>query len=160
MRILNKMTGLVLASLLFATSCSEQDLLDLNVNQNAVEDIDMQYLFSLATLRIGGEYENTRANMLYAATMIQHTASTAGYFSGDKYFYSAQYSGAYMERHFTDVIDHRKGESPNTQVFQSAPKRGFGTSGSWWRSVGSTNQFTGRNSCPGRLSHRRWDGTD
>ncbi|MAN87785.1 MAG: SusD/RagB family nutrient-binding outer membrane lipoprotein [Algoriphagus sp.] len=104
MRILNKMTGLVLASLLFATSCSEQDLLDLNVNQNAVEDIDMQYLFSLATLRIGGEYENTRANMLYAATMIQHTASTAGYFSGDKYFYSAQYSGAYMERHFTDVI--------------------------------------------------------
>ncbi|TFV94143.1 SusD/RagB family nutrient-binding outer membrane lipoprotein [Algoriphagus kandeliae] len=104
MRILNKMTGLMLASLLFATSCSEQDLLDLNINQNAVEDIDMQYLFSLGTLRIGGEYENTRANMLYAATMIQHTASTAGYFSGDKYFYSAQYSGAYMERHFTDVI--------------------------------------------------------
>lgn len=98
------MTGLMLASLLFATSCSEQDLLDLNINQNAVENIDMQYLFSLGTLRIGGEYENTRANMLYAATMIQHTASTAGYFSGDKYFYSAQYSGAYMERHFTDVI--------------------------------------------------------
>ena len=94
----------MLASLLLATSCSEQDLLDLNVNQNAVENIDMQYLFSLGTLRIGGEYENTRANMLYAATMIQHTASTAGYFSGDKYFYSAQYSGAYMERHFTDVI--------------------------------------------------------
>ncbi|WP_288369377.1 SusD/RagB family nutrient-binding outer membrane lipoprotein [uncultured Algoriphagus sp.] len=104
MRISNKITGLMLASMLFATSCSEQDLLDLNINQNAVEDIDMQYLFSLGTLRIGGEYENTRANMLYAATMIQHTASTAGYFSGDKYFYSAQYSGAYMERHFTDVI--------------------------------------------------------
>lgn len=92
------------ASLLMATSCSEQDLLDLNINDNAVESIDMQYLFSLGTLRIGGEYENTRANMLYAATMIQHTASTASYFSGDKYFYSAQYSGAYMERHYTDVV--------------------------------------------------------
>ena len=67
-------------------------------------DIDMAYLVSTGTLRIAGEYENTRANMLYAATMIQHTASTAGYFSGDKYFYNAQYSGAYMERHFTDVI--------------------------------------------------------
>ena len=104
MRIANKTKGLMLAALLMATSCSEQDLLDLNVNRNAVESIDMQYLFSLGTLRIGGEYENTRANMLYAATMIQHTASTASYFSGDKYFYSAQYSGAYMERHFTDVV--------------------------------------------------------
>jgi len=104
MRLRNKITGLMLGALLLGTSCNEQDLLDLNINENAVEDIDMRYLFSLGTLRIGGEYENTRANMLYAATMIQHTASTAGYFSGDKYFYSAQYSGAYMERHFTDVI--------------------------------------------------------
>ena len=104
MRLRNKLTGLMLGALLLGTSCNEQDLLDLNINENAVEDIDMRYLFSLGTLRIGGEYENTRANMLYAATMIQHTASTAGYFSGDKYFYSAQYSGAYMERHFTDVI--------------------------------------------------------
>jgi hypothetical protein len=85
-------------------SCNKQDLVDLNIDRNSVSEIDQAYLFSTGTLRIAGEYENTRANMLYAATMIQHTASTAGYFSGDKYFYSAQYSGAYMERHFTDVI--------------------------------------------------------
>ncbi|MFZ9687675.1 MAG: SusD/RagB family nutrient-binding outer membrane lipoprotein, partial [Chitinophagaceae bacterium] len=85
-------------------SCNKQDLVDLNIDKNAVSDMDQAYLFSTGTLRIAGEYENTRANMLYAATMIQHTASTASYFSGDKYFYSAQYSGAYMERHFTDVI--------------------------------------------------------
>lgn len=94
----------MMAAAIVATSCSEDDLLDLNVNQNAVTEIDMSYLFSLATLNIGGEYENTRANMLYAATMIQHTASTAGYFSGDKYFYNPGYSGAYMERHFTAVV--------------------------------------------------------
>jgi len=85
-------------------SCNKQDLVDLNIDRNSVSEIDQAYLFSTGTLRIAGEYENTRANMLYAATMIQHTASTASYFSGDKYFYSAQYSGAYMERHFTDVI--------------------------------------------------------
>jgi len=101
---MNKIFTAGLIASLALTSCSKQDLVDLNNNPNAVSDIDPAYLFSTATLRIAGEYENTRANMLYAATMIQHTASTAGYFSGDKYFYSAQYSGAYMERHFTDVL--------------------------------------------------------
>jgi hypothetical protein len=104
MKSIYKITGLLLAVILSFTSCNEQELLDLNIDKNAVTDIDMQYLFSLATLRIAGEYENTRANMLYAATSIQHTSSLAGYFSGDKYFYNAQYSGAYMERHYTDVI--------------------------------------------------------
>jgi hypothetical protein len=104
MKKLHKIVGLLLAGALTFSSCDEQALLDLNVDPNAVTDMDMRYLFSLATLRIGGEYENTRANMLYSATMIQHTASLAGYFSGDKYFYNAQYSGAYMERHYTDVI--------------------------------------------------------
>ncbi len=96
--------GLVLTSLFILNACNEDDLVELNTNPNAVTSMDPAFLLTTATLRIGGEYENTRANMLYAATMIQHTASTAGYFSGDKYYYNAQYSGAYMERHFTDVI--------------------------------------------------------
>ncbi|EKB48544.1 SusD/RagB family nutrient-binding outer membrane lipoprotein [Cecembia lonarensis] len=104
MNAIRKITGLLLAVTLTFSSCDEQALFDMNIDPNAVTDMDMQYLFSLATLRIAGEYENTRANMLYAATMIQHTSSLAGYFSGDKYFYNAQYSGAYMERHYTDVI--------------------------------------------------------
>ncbi len=104
MKRANKITGFFLMLTLIFSSCDENALMDLNVDQNAVSDMDMSYLFSLATLRIGGEYENTRANMLYAATAIQHTASLAGYFSGDKYYYSPQYSGAYMERHYTDVI--------------------------------------------------------
>jgi hypothetical protein len=88
---------------LVLVSC-KKDITDLNINKNAATEMDMAYLVSNGTLRIAGEYENTRANMLYSATMIQHTASTAGYFSGDRYLYNAQYSGAYMERHFTDVI--------------------------------------------------------
>jgi hypothetical protein len=104
MKAIYKITGLLLAATLIFTSCDEDALLDLNTDPNAVTDMDNQYLFSLATLRIAGEYENTRANMLYAATMIQHTSSLAGYFSGDKYFYNAQYSGAYMETHYTGVI--------------------------------------------------------
>jgi hypothetical protein len=108
-------------------SCSKEALADLNVDPNAVNDIDMQYLLTLATLRVGGEYENTRVNMLYAAPMIQHTASTAGYFSGDKYFFNAGYSGAYMERQFTDVIkllseviSKTKGDASKSNIFAVA----------------------------------------
>ncbi len=101
--ILSKSAAWISLALVMA-SCNKEELTTLNIDRNSVSEMDQAYLFSTATLRIAGEYENTRANMLYAATMIQHTASTAGYFSGDKYFYSAQYSGAYMERHFTDVI--------------------------------------------------------
>jgi hypothetical protein len=91
---MNKIATVSLSVLLLMSSCDKQKLADLNVDPNSVSQMDQAFLFSTGTLRIAGEYENTRANMLYAATMIQHTASTAGYFSGDKYFYNAQYSGA------------------------------------------------------------------
>ena len=73
--------SMIIALFVMVESCSKDALTDLNVDPNAVTDIDMQYLFTLGTLRVGAEYENTRALMLYAAPMIQHTASTAGYFS-------------------------------------------------------------------------------
>jgi hypothetical protein len=100
--ILNGAAALFLA--IGSQSCDSDKLASINVDRNAVTSMDMAYLLSTATLRIGGEYENTRANMLYAATMIQHSASSAGYFSGDKYFYNPQYSGAYMETHYTNVV--------------------------------------------------------
>lgn len=103
MKNIIKKTGIFFIAAAFMVSCSKDKLAELNINPNGVSDLDMAYLMSLATLRIGGEYENTRANMLYAATMIQHSASTADYFSGDKYFYNSQYSGAYMETHYTGI---------------------------------------------------------
>ena len=103
MKKIVQMIFTITTMVLVLVSC-KKDITDLNVDKNAATEMDMAYLVSNGTLRIAGEYENTRANMLYSATMIQHTASTAGYFSGDRYLYSAQYSGAYMERHFTDVI--------------------------------------------------------
>ncbi|MDR7131085.1 hypothetical protein J2X69_003444 [Algoriphagus sp. 4150] len=105
MKIKNTLGTVLLASaMLFSTACSEDALLDLNIDQNSATDIDMAYLFSLGTLRIGAEFENTRVSMLYAATMIQQIGSTSSYFSGDKYFYNAAYSGSYMESHYTGIM--------------------------------------------------------
>ena len=105
MKIKNTL-GIVLmsATMLFSNACSEDALLDLNTDKNSATDIDMAYLFSLGTLRIGAEYENTRVSMLYAATMIQQIGSTASYFSGDRYLYNAAYSGSYMESHYTGIM--------------------------------------------------------
>ncbi|MCX8480301.1 MAG: SusD/RagB family nutrient-binding outer membrane lipoprotein, partial [Sediminibacterium sp.] len=92
-----------IAIMLFLISC-KKDITDLNINKNAATSIDPLYLVSTGLLRIGGEYENTRAVSIYASPLIQHTASTSNLWSGDKYWYNPEYSGAYMERHFTDVI--------------------------------------------------------
>ena len=89
MKKIVQMIFAITTMVLVFVSC-KKDITDLNVDKNAATEMDMAFLVSNGTLRIAGEYENTRANMLYAATMIQHTASTAGYFSGDRYLYSAQ----------------------------------------------------------------------
>jgi hypothetical protein len=101
--ILYKISLMFIATV-FVASCNKDALVDLNNNPNAVTEMDPAFLLTTALLRIGGEYENTRAPMIYASTMMQQTASTAGYFSGDKYFYNAQYSGAYMEAHYPGLI--------------------------------------------------------
>lgn len=101
---LKKITLTLLAGVLLG-SCDENKLIELNTNKNASTEIDLQYLFSLGQLRVAGSrYESWRTNLIYSSTMIQHNASLQGYWSGDKYYYNAQYSGAYWERHFPDAI--------------------------------------------------------
>lgn len=91
-------------SVLISTGCDTDELVELNINKNAVTELDPSYLFTKATLSLNGEYEMTRALSIYSAPMIQHIASTASYFSGDKYYYSSQYSGAFMETQYDNVI--------------------------------------------------------
>ena len=91
-------------SMLILTGCDSDELTELNVNKNAVTEMDPSYLFTRATLAINGEYEMTRVLSIYSAPIIQHIASTASYFSGDKYYYSSQYSGAFMETQYSNVI--------------------------------------------------------
>lgn len=86
-------------------SCDEQKLVDLNINKNAPTDVDMRYLLAYGQLRVAGSrYESWRTNLIYSSTMIQHNATLQGYWSGDKYYYNAQYSGAYWEAHFPNPI--------------------------------------------------------
>ncbi|GHB85864.1 SusD/RagB family nutrient-binding outer membrane lipoprotein [Persicitalea jodogahamensis] len=123
-----KTTVLALLSVLTLNSCDNEKLLDLNVNKNASTDIDQRYLLSLGMLQVAGDrYESWRTNLIYSSTMIQHNATLAGYWSGDKYYYNAQYSGAFWEANYpgsiktlTQVVDQTKGKPESANTFAAA----------------------------------------
>jgi len=100
-----KMFSLMLAGLLFVSSCDTDELLELNENPNAAGEIDPAYMLSNAQLQIAGDrYETWRGMLIYSSTMIQHMAALATYWSGDKYLYNSQYSGALYERAYGSYV--------------------------------------------------------
>jgi hypothetical protein len=123
-----KIIALTLLSVLTLNSCDEDKLIELNTNRNASTEIDMRYLLSLGMLQVAGDrYESWRTNLIYSSTMIQHNATLAGYWSGDKYYYNPQYSGAYWEAHFpgaiktlTHVVEETKDDPQAANTFAAA----------------------------------------
>ncbi|MFT7309008.1 MAG: hypothetical protein ACI964_001592 [Spirosomataceae bacterium] len=100
-----KNIGLTVLACFALSSCDEAKLTELNINKNASTDIDLNFLLAYGQTRVAGSrYESWRTNLIYSSTMVQHNATLQGYWSGDKYYYNAQYSGAYWERHFPDAI--------------------------------------------------------
>lgn len=78
---------------------------ELNVNPNAANEINPNFQFTYVQLTTSGErYENWRAVLIYSSTMIQHFATTCGYWNGDKYTYNAGYSSSLFDRNYTNCI--------------------------------------------------------
>ncbi|MFY0650577.1 MAG: SusD/RagB family nutrient-binding outer membrane lipoprotein [Cyclobacteriaceae bacterium] len=112
------------ALVLVGPSCSNEDLLDLNINPNASNEIDLKFLFADGVMEMSGSrYESWRANLIYSSTMMQQNASLAGYWSGDKYLYNAGYSASQWERYYpnvletiTHVMDRTEGDPDNSNL--------------------------------------------
>ncbi len=103
MKTINKYFVLLLASLVL-WSCDD-GFEDLNENPNAATSLEPGPKLTAALLQTAGDrYENWRINLIYCSTMMQHHASTAGYWTGDKYTYNAQYSGSWWERAYGDRV--------------------------------------------------------
>ena len=49
-------------------------------------------------------YDNWRANLIYQSTMMQHIATTAGYWNGDKYTWNRGYCSSLMDRYYSNAI--------------------------------------------------------
>ncbi len=102
----NRYLAILAALMLVAPACSNDDLLDLNIDPNSSSDIDMTFLFATGIMETAGSrYESWRANLIYSSTMIQHNASLAGYWNGDKYTYNPGYSASQWERYYPDALE-------------------------------------------------------
>ncbi|WP_234567604.1 SusD/RagB family nutrient-binding outer membrane lipoprotein [Rhodohalobacter sp. 614A] len=105
MKYFNYLAAVTLTVLLFLSGCDTTNLHELNENPTVAEDIDPGFILAYTQLQVSGErYENWRTQLIYQSTMIQHLATTAGYWAGDKYTYDSAYSAALWDRAFTNYI--------------------------------------------------------
>lgn len=111
MKYLNKLVfiGLMVAAL---SSCDTDELHDLNINPQAVNEIDMNFLFSTAELGIASNgssgdnrYTDWRTNIGWCAHAIQQLGNAGGGIApGDKYTENAETNAAPFEFAYNDQL--------------------------------------------------------
>ena len=95
---------LAVFSMLFITSC-DKGFEDANVDPTYASSLDVKYKFPQTILYTAGQrYETWRGNFIYCSVMIQHLASTQGYWNGDKYTLSNSYAGAFWEAQYPQTV--------------------------------------------------------
>lgn len=96
---------LVAVALMLTTTACDDGFDEINTDPNAAIEIDPKFQFSWVQLRTsGGRYETWRAGLIYSASMLQHVATTCGYWSGDKYTYNPGYASSLFDRAYTDAV--------------------------------------------------------
>lgn len=94
----------IVLSVLILGACDE-GFEDLNVNPTKPVQVDVRNKLTAAQLYTSGErYENWRANLIYSSVMMQHFATTAGYWSGDKYTWNQGYASSMIDRIYGNAV--------------------------------------------------------
>lgn len=89
----------------FTFSACDEGFEEMNVNPLASSQIDPSSKFTATLLYTsGGRYEAWRANLIYSSTMVQHFATTAGYWSGDKYFWNRGYAASQFDAYYPSAV--------------------------------------------------------
>jgi len=91
---------------LVLSSCEfDKGFEELNVNPAKASQLDVANKFASVILQTsGGRYENWRASLIYQSVMIQHFSSTAGYWSGDRYFRNDGYATSLWDRYYPSAV--------------------------------------------------------
>ena len=103
---------------IFASCEFDKGFEEMNVNPNAAAQIGVGNKFAKTILDTsGGRYENWRNSLIYNSTLIQHFSTTAGYWSGDKYYRVNSYATSLWDRNYPscvkgieDIIDQLNSE--------------------------------------------------
>ena len=91
---------------LVLSSCEfDKGFEEMNVNPAKAPQINVANKFASAVLKTsGGRYENWRASLIYQSVMIQHFSSTAGYWSGDRYFRNDGYATSLWDQYYPNAV--------------------------------------------------------
>lgn len=93
MKYINKLVLFLLAGATCIVSCDTKELHDLNINPQAVTEIDLNYMFTAAELGIASagssgdnRYIDWRTNIGMTAYLVQHLATTGGGISPGNFY--------------------------------------------------------------------------
>src|SRR6478736_1438173 len=125
--------SLFLVSGLLITGC-DKNFEEINTDPNKLTPASMNYNFLFTSSQLittgnsdGNAYEDWRNNLIYASTMIQHLASTTGYWAGDKYTFNPGYNSAYWDNNYpnsikniVDVVANLKDDPAKANFYQIA----------------------------------------
>jgi hypothetical protein len=101
---MKKIKYTILVLLLVFAACDE-GFEELNVDPTKSSQINPKSKFTATLLKTSGErYEAWRANLIYQSTMMQHFATTAGYWNGDKYTWNSGYASSLWDRYYTGPV--------------------------------------------------------
>ncbi len=95
-------SSLFTIGLLVATGCTKNfDKLNTDPTAFSASNFDPNYLLTTAQLNYTGSqdfsYDTWRADLIYCSDMIQGTATSIGYWAGDKYLANPEYTAAYWQ---------------------------------------------------------------
>ncbi|MRI01124.1 SusD/RagB family nutrient-binding outer membrane lipoprotein [Kriegella sp. EG-1] len=103
---------LLVGAILTFSACDTEELHDLNINPQAVNEINMNFLFSNAELSLAdgnaasNRYLNWRTNVGYAGYWMQHLATLGNSLNqaGDKYFVNVEADDAPWDYGYSDQL--------------------------------------------------------
>jgi len=108
-RYIKSFSVIVIAGALLAQGCTKNfEEINTNPLTSSAANFDPNYLLTTSQLTYTGStdfsYETWRANLIYAATMVQGLATVIGYWVGDKYLLNEGYTAAYWEKAYPDQV--------------------------------------------------------
>lgn len=102
-QVIMKKIVYICSLILLLISC-DKGFEEMNVDPTKHKVLATSKLTSIQLFASGERYENWRANLIYQSTMMQHFATTAGYWSGDKYTMNRGYASSLIDRYYGNAV--------------------------------------------------------
>lgn len=95
-----------LLAILLVSCDGMSDFGDMNEDPTAANDLNPDYEFTTLQLGVAGSrWETWRTNLIYAETIVQHLATTAGYWSGNFNAYNSGFSGSFWQARYAGGVN-------------------------------------------------------